>query len=410
MSIKATAASLSAALLVLVSCQEKAPSFYDLSITLDESGFAEGIPSPGDYQVIFSNTNTGEMTQLTSNGTTVSAKQLVAGVYDIVATAQYKIYNYIGAASSVTIDSAESLKTLSIKASVASDLIFKEISYSCTKSSAGTVYLKDNFFEIYNNGSSVLFLDGFCIGTTSNYSSATMSFANASGNMEDPDGKDLGLKAADYLVFNGSNSVIWQIPGDGKTYPLAPGESVILASSASDHTQSCDKSINLTSCEFETFCDKYKEKGQVDNPKAVNLTLINPLNQNLTNQYMPSNQIAGLCLFYLDTNPAQLPVVTNINNRVNKFVAIKRSMIFDAVNYVKNSTVDPYIPNDLDAGKIWCSGINVGESIVRKVKETTVDGIKIYTDTNNTTNDFEVSTTPTIRRNGSAIPSWSQAK
>ena len=407
MSFKKLAAAMFAASMVLVSCQQKAPSFYDLTITLDESSFVADIPSPTSYTVTFTETNTGTVTKFESTGNQVSVKQLVAGVYNVVASAQYK--NYIGSASSVTIDSADALKTIAISANASSTLVFREIFYCCSKSSAGKSYLKDNFFEVYNNGDDTIYLDGFCIGTTSNYRSTTVSFANASGNMVDADGNDTGLKADDYLVFNGSNSIIWQIPGSGKDYPLAPGESVVLASYAYDHTKDCDKSINLESADFETFCDKYKEKGQVDNPNSINLTLVNPLNQNITNQYMPSVLTAGFALFYLDTDPANLPVVVNVNNAVNKFVAIKRSAVFDAVNWVKNATTDAYLPDDMDAGKIYCSGTYVGESIQRKVKIIGEDGRKIYQDTNNSSDDFEVSTTPTIRRNAAKIPSWSGA-
>jgi len=64
--------------------------------------------------------------------------------------------------------------------------------------------------------------------------------------------------------------------------------------------------------------------------------------------------------------------------------------------------------NDIfDAGKIWCSNSYTGESVIRKIKEKKADGRIIYIDTNNSSNDFEVSPRPEIRRNGAKRPSWS---
>ena len=64
------------------------------------------------------------------------------------------------------------------------------------------------------------------------------------------------------------------------------------------------------------------------------------------------------------------------------------------------------LPTVLDAGGIYCSGIYTTESIARKVKETRADGTVVYQDTNNTTNDFEVKSDPTVRRNGAKVPAW----
>ncbi len=397
------------ALLFATSCKkDKVVTSFDLNITLDESSFEQGVPSPAKYSVSFTNTNTGVVTNIESVGKNVSVKSLVGGVYDITATAQQSIYNYIATAKDVTINSGEAIKNLEVKVTRASTLIFKELYYIGSKS--GKVYLKDNFFEIYNNGNADVYLDGLAIATTSNYSAATVNFANDKGNLVDLEGKDTGLKADDYLVINGSNSVAWQIPGDGTQYLLKPGESIIIASQAIDHTKACDKSIDLSAAEFETVADKYITHGQVDNEKSINLTLVNPLGQNLINWYMPSAMSAGFVLFILDEAPDALPSVTNVLAPNSKYKAIKRSKILDAVNWVKNDTEKPFLPADLDAGKIYCSGgTGVGKSIMRKIKESAENGRKIYKDSNNTSEDFEVSEKPVIRRGDAAVPSWSQA-
>lgn len=393
------------------SCQKETIKFYDLQITIDESGLAEGVPSPESYSVNFENTNTGDITTINSNGTKVTVSQLQGGVYNVTATAQFSVYNYIAAAKDVAINSENSLTSLTVTSSMSSSLVFKEIFYCGSKytnpsTGAAVSYMKDNFFEIYNNGDEAIYLDGLAIGTTTNYSSATVNFANEAGNLVDLDGKDTGLKADEYITFNGNNQIAWQIPGDGDDYLLKPGESAVIASSATDHSKVGAGLIDLSSADFETVCDKYVEKGQVDNEQSVNLILVNPCNQNITNQYLPSVMTSGFVLFILDQKPENLPMVINTLAPASKFIAVKKSKVLDAVNWVKNATTDSHLPKDLDAGKIFVSGSYVGESISRKVKSTAEDGRKIYQDTNNTTDDFAVNTTPQIRRDGAKKPSF----
>ena len=93
-------------------------------------------------------------------------------------------------------------------------------------------------------------------------------------------------------------------------------------------------------------------------------------------------------------------------NGVGREVLI--SDVIDAVQTVSDETGMNVLglPKVLDAGAIWCSGSYVGESISRKIKETRPDGTKVYQDSNNTTNDFEVKKDPQVRRYDAKVPSW----
>lgn len=390
------------------SCQKDKVNFFDFDISLDESGFAEGVPSPDSYLVTFTNTNTGEITELETTSKSVSVSQLIEGVYDVVATARYSIYNYLGSAKAVVIDSEDALTSIKISATKSSSLIFKEIFYCGSKTPTKTNYMKDNYFEIYNNGSEPVYVDGLCISSSSNYSSSAINFADNNGHLVAADGTSTNMVADDYLAVK---DIIWQIPGDGKTYLLNPGESFIIASSATDHT-AADKnpnSIDLSSAEFETVCDKYIENGQVDNPSSDNMILLNPQNATITKQYLVSVANAGLILFAPSTPVADATIIANYNGGKpsGNYVPILRSDILDGVNWVKNSTTDPYLPENIDAGKTWVSGTYVKESIIRKEESTSSEGNPIYQDTNNSTNDFTVAKDPSIRRN-SKKASWAK--
>lgn len=394
--------------LSFTSCQKDKVNFYDFDISLDESGFAEGVPSPASYLVTFTNTNTGEITELETTSKSVSVSQLIEGVYDVVATARYSIYNYLGSAKAVVIDSEDALTSIKISATKSSSLIFKEIFYCGSKTPTKTNYLKDNYFEIYNNGNEPVYVDGLCISSSSNYSSSLINFADKNGHLVAVDGTSTTMVADDYVAVK---DIIWQIPGDGKTYLLNPGESFIIASSATDHT-AADKnpnSIDLSSAEFETVCDKYIDKGQVDNPSSENMILHNPHNTNISNQYLVSTSNAGLILFAPSSPIAEATLIANYNGGTpsGTYVPILRSDILDGVNWVKNSTTNPYLPENIDAGKTWVSGTYVKESIIRKEEGKSSEGNPIYQDTNNSTNDFTVAKDPTIRRN-SKKASWAK--
>ena len=394
--------------LAISSCQKDKVKFYDFSIGLDESGFTAGVPSPESYLVTLTNTNTGEITEIKTDSKTVTVSQLIEGVYDVVATARHSIYNYLGSAKAVVINSADALTSLKITASKSSSIIFKEIFYCGSKTPEKTNYMKDNYIEIYNNGSEPVYVDGLCISTTSNYSSSTVNFADNNGHLVAADGSTTTMNADEYVIAKG---VIWQIPGDGKTYLLNPGESFVIASSATNHT-TADKnpnSIDLSSAEFETVCDKYIENGQVDNPSSGNMIMINPHNATITKQYMMSVSNAGLILFAPSTPVADATLVANYNGSkpTGNYVPVLRSDVLDGVNWVKNSTTNPFLPENIDAGKTWVSGTYVMESILRKEEGKTSEGNVIYQDTNNSTNDFTVSKDPVLRRN-SKKASWAE--
>lgn len=398
-----------AALLTLSSCEDKSLKFYDLEIKVDESGFDSEVPVPDAYQVTFTNTNTGEVLGFTTVNKKISVLQIPEGVYDVVATARLSLYNYLGTVKGAVINSNESLTSIPVVATKSSSLVIKEVFYSCSRTPANATYLKDNYFEIYNNGPDPVFVDGLCIGTSSNYSSASINFADAEGNLVNADGTHTGIKADDYLCMN---SVVWQVPGNGSTYLLNPGESFVIASYATDHTTE-DKnpnSIDLSGADFETVCDKYIEKGQVDNLDVPNLNLIIPHNPTITNQYMPSALTAGFILFSLSKSADELPIVGNYNLEketvTGKYLAIPRKDILDGVNWVKNATTDAWLPETIDAGKTFVSGTYVNESICRKVEKTAEGGYPVFLDTNNSTNDFDTNLKPELRRYEVKAPSW----
>ncbi|MDD4828472.1 MAG: hypothetical protein PHR97_07435, partial [Bacteroidales bacterium] len=108
--------------------------------------------------------------------------------------------------------------SLQLDLALSGGIIFRQIYYAGSKTFEGANYTKDQFLELYNNSDGIQYLDSLCIGALAPVNSTTSNNPWA--------GRDvLGLF-----------QMTWMIPGDGDDYPLAPGESVVLAFNAIDHS------------------------------------------------------------------------------------------------------------------------------------------------------------------------------
>ncbi len=112
----------------------------------------------------------------------------------------------------------------------------------------------------------------------------------------------------------------------------------------------------------------------------------------------------GTCsvvIFRTDEDPASLPTTYPYGKTSgNQWKLLPKRMILDAVEVLPNKTTGIDVKtkrlyDDLDAGYTYInstSGRN-GEVVYRKTSKKTADGRIILMDTNNSSNDFQVSST-----------------
>lgn len=334
------------------------------------------------------------MTAETENST-ASFMSVVPGLYgvSVLATASDggKSYNYSGSASSVEI-SAEG-QTIKVPVTVAesSALVLKEIYYACS----GDYYIREQFYEVYNNSDATVYLDGLCIAEVDYY------------NQVDKAPYNFQIENPQNYVFAGD---VWQIPGDGTSYPLQPGESAVIAQWATDHSM---ESLNpgsaigdLSSAEFEALTGETTVGTTVITDNAA-INMEHPVMAYSLAQWLTSVGGATRVIFYPEheLNSENMIAAEGLYGGARE---IPVEWILDGVNAVPDETMIQYkgLPDNIDAGTIWTGEAYCGKSIARKISETREDGRIIYMDTNNTTNDFEVMDKPEIRRNGAKIPSW----
>lgn len=389
------------AVLAMVGCQKTGTKTISINVKVDETKLVSaGIPSPESYGVKISNFATGSVIETTTENGIATATDIIPGVYTISVSASQNqggfTYTIAGSESNVSLIADGAEVVVRVDAVKEAALVFKEIYY--TGVDPANFYFRDQFYEIYNNSTEVVYADGLCIAET--------VFANYDKSII----YEWPIENADQYVFA---RVIWQLPGDGKTYPVQPGESFVIAQWATNHkAENLSKGlspVDLTGAEFEAIEKETTFNGILltDNP-AINMKKVVQAGYAMP-QWLTSVDGSRYVLFKPSKPLKNEDFITATNadyQGTAREIAI--SDVIDAVQAVNNESGMSVLglPTALDAGAIWCSGSYVGESIARKIKETRPDGTKVYQDTNNTSNDFEVKKDPQLRRYGAKVPSW----
>lgn len=389
------------AVLAMVGCQKTGTKTISINVKVDETKLvAAGIPSPESYGVKISNFATGSVIETTTENGIATAVGIIPGVYTVTVSASQNqggfTYTLAGSESNVSLIADGAEVVVKVDAVKEAALVFKEIYY--TGVDPANFYFRDQFYEIYNNSTEVVYADGLCIAET--------VFANIDKSVI----YEWPIPNADQYVFA---RVIWQLPGDGKTYPVQPGESFVIAQWATNHkAENLSKGlspVDLTGAEFEAIEKETTFNGILltDN-LAINMKKVVQAGYAMP-QWLTSTDGSRYVLFKPSKPLKNEDFITATNadyQGTAREIAI--SDVIDAVQAVNNESGMSVLglPTALDAGAIWCSGSYVGESIARKIKETRSDGTNVYQDTNNTSNDFEVKKDPQVRRYGAKVPSW----
>ena len=388
------------AVLAMVGCQKTGTKTISINVKVDETKIAAaGIPSPESYEVKISNFATGSVIETTTENGLATATGIVPGVYTVTVSGSQNqggfIYTIAGSESNASLLADGDEVTVKVDAVKEAALVFKEIYYTGVKD----FYFRDQFYEIYNNSTEVVYADSLCIAET--------IFASYDKSII----YEWPIENADQYVFV---KVVWQIQGDGHSYPIKPGESFVISQWATNHkAESLSKGVSpvdLTGAEFEAIeKESTAPSGLVltDNP-AINMKKVIQAGHAMP-QWLTSVSGSQYIIFKPSKPLKNEDFITATNadyNGVGREVLI--SDVIDAVQTVSDETGMNVLglPKVLDAGAIWCSGQYVGESIARKIKETRPDGTKVYQDSNNTTNDFEVKKDPQVRRYDAKVPSW----
>lgn len=272
--------------------------------------------------------------------------------------------------------------SLSIKAK-GNDFIIEEIFFTGTATPEGKQYFGDQYIKLYNPTNRVLYADGLVLAdsefltvTKRDYTPNIMAEAFTAGSMV-------------------------QIPGNGTQYPVQPGASIVIAEQGINHKENNPNSIDLSKADFENFYPpRVKDVDGVGVTNNINLHGIFIFNNRGNRSYVIARFPEGTATATLQYD-YEYKVATKLMQR--QALKIPNNWIVDAVNLSTKTGFEWIVTSSsLDSG--WAYVANdekdtsrYGKSVRRKVLSEK-NGKPIFKDTNDSTEDFEILTTPTLKK------------
>ena len=312
----------------------------------------------------------------------VSAAEYAAFTGDDVATDGASVTGSVNA----QVVSADASLTLPTHVAVNRSVVVGKVYYAGSKDMNNKNYLAGRYIELFNQSDSVVDVAGMYVALLESESTPAYTLAN------------LHEKFADSVVLA---KQIFRIPAD-KAYQVLPGETVLLANSAVDHVPSAPQENNLTTANFEAKDATGRTR---NNPDVPALTLVYSAYASISQMNLLQGGPCGVALFRTAEDVSAWGKTYAYGKMKGmEFVKIPVRYITDAVDILKrgNQGVDintkRLYPN-LDAGytNIKSASGYTGELVVRKVARRVGQRL-ILQDTNNSSNDFHVSTTLKIRQ------------
>ena len=356
------------------------------------------VTSISDLHVTFKNVNTGKQTTNTMTETEEKIT-LNEGLYNITVegkmnyivdekTVEGQVKGYKESVNLVGTTSADNIKLFLFNSKA--DFVIEEVYFAGSTTPEGKQYLADQYIKIYNNSDSVLYADGLVILESAFKTSQKYDYT--------PD-----VMSQAMVVQS-----VYAIPGNGKDYPIQPGESLLICDKAIDHREANSNSFDLSNADFEWYDDSDKNP-DIDNPQVTNLDKI--YSSSLTTWSLHNQGLCAYAIARLQVNKETFlkdyryhADYIFINPMTIDRYQVPNAWIIDAVN-ISNKAQYAWnvVDASLDMGFTYCGEVasdknRYNKSVRRKVLSTTPDGRKILKDTNNSTEDFEAKATPSLKQ------------
>lgn len=371
--------------LIWASCI-KEPEYhsYKLEITID---FPEQIPlgdKAGAKVTLFNQLKSYSSEMLSDGNGKVVFENIEPGFYNVTVVHSLNIegisYFFNGLETIEVFGSTN--KIIELSENKNNDFVIKEFYYSGSLTPAGKAYFSDQYIEIFNNSSTVQYADGISVLEHESYGT----------------GDNFWKNIQDTIVVR----MIWTIPGSGMDVPVLPGHSIILAVDGFNHKSDPNGNslspVDLGNADFEFFVSKDPSK-DIDSPAVPNMEEnLFVFRANDANFHVNGGSAIAIAKFPGENQEQRIEYINR--NLVSKASAtgshysyygkIANEYIIDAVEVVLDEAHAIYkrFPLQLDAGFTYvASGSKSGKCVRRKIKEV-IDGRTVYTDTNNSTEDF----------------------
>ena len=325
-----------------------------------------------------------------------SFKDIVPDVYDISTSWKMSPYEYVkltgekleeweykynfsisaNKSSQILTKEGEQL-TLNAKVSHDQPILISKVYYAGSKDNNNKNYLAGKYIELYNNSDEDYDASGLYIALMESES----TIAYTPGQVKD-------------TIFA---KQVFRIPAD-KAFVVEPGGSVLIVNSAIDHSGQGPNERNLLSADFEA---KDKQGKTTNNPNVPELQLVYSTYSLISQLNMVQSGPCSVIIFSTSEDVLNWPTAYAYGKtKGSLFMKIPTSSVIDGVDILAKKAQTGVDVNTkrlfdyIDAGYTninATSGYN-GEVVYRKIESTATDGRKILKDTNNSQNDFDVTT------------------
>ncbi|MBQ9192964.1 MAG: DUF4876 domain-containing protein [Bacteroidales bacterium] len=330
--------------------------------------------------------------------------RIPAGIYRITCSDRTGKDLFNGTADKVVVTERRTVDLL-LAHSRAGSLVIKEVyTGGCSKAPQEGTYQSDQYFIIHNNDTETAWLDSLCFGTLSPYNSTAVNNwvtrDAATGELVFPD-------------FAPVVTVVWQLPGNGRSFPLEPGEDAVVAlRGAIDHTLQYPLSVNLNRSDVFTcynptyFPNPTYHPAPGDQVRADRYAQV-VIKTGQANANTVSLSSPTLVLFRTPMPAGDYvlqPDVVQVTpgNSADRVVKVPYGWVIDAVEVFdgRSGGNAKRVSPAADAGFVMQSDIYKGHTLRRRVDEaaSAENGYEVLMDTNNSSNDFYESEIQSLHR------------
>ena len=272
---------------------------------------------------------------------------------------------------------------LSTNLSINRDIIIGKIYYAGSKDNNSRTYMPGKYIELYNQSNNAVDVSGLYIGIVEAESTQAYTLEN------------LHEAFADSVVLA---KQVFRIPHD-TPFMVQPGGTVLIVNSAADHTENNSMERDLTGADFEAKDVSGKTQ---NNPAVPALELTYTMYPSISNMNLVQSGPCSVVIFRTTQDVTAWPTTYPYGKTTgNQWILIPVRHIIDAVEVLANKSTGIDVSTKrlyptLDAGytNIEAKSGWTGEVVYRRTSDKRgTDGHPILVDTNNSSNDFHVSTT-----------------
>ncbi|GEP94134.1 DUF4876 domain-containing protein [Chitinophaga cymbidii] len=416
---------------LLAACSKKDDGLRPVSITVKLAPAAEmgaiDIPYKGAV-ITISNLTTGQSYKdsLAVETDQVTFASVVPGSYDVavrlnVSAADYEAVTGIKADGSVFFSGAANAQsavaeqnTINVSLRTGSgegSWVIKQIYYAGSDTKDGALF-RDQFIELYNNSADVLYADSLYICQVEGVNTA-MEKIDMSKPYYLPTGQWDWTKAPGMADANANTDYIYagalfRIPGTGNTYPVQPGESIIIAATAINHkvpyvgtngttysVRNPDLTVDLSGADFDVYMGDQPGVNPLGTDLKTDKTHLTVILNSSRDLVLDNPGREGLLIFKSNADITTWKSFKSPDNLASGKLRVqmpKSAMnIFDIVEMQpteQTKRVPKRISLDQDAGFAYVTdGSYSSQSLLRKTQKKE-DGRTVLQDTNNSSVDF----------------------